>query len=278
MQKMTKKIPIRLIIQIFFFAFIFAVSINNFFVEKGSGIAWLSSASIHALCPFGGVETFLQLVTAGILVKKVHESAVVLGAAVLFLAIFLGPVFCGWVCPMGSIQEFLGKIGKKIFKKKYNTFVPDKLHSVFRYSRYLVLILVLYNTFLSGKLLFEQIDPYYALFRFFTGEVAVTAYIILGITLLSSLFVERPFCKYACPYGAFLGLTNKIRIFPIRRKDSTCKHCSACDKACPMNINISGKTVIRDQQCISCLKCTSEEICPVPSTVLLSSAKLEESK
>ena len=53
-------------------------------------------------------------------------------------------------------------------------------------------------------------------------------------------FVERPFCKYACPYGAVLGVFNLFRIFGIKRRKSSCISCKACDKACPMNIDVSG--------------------------------------
>jgi polyferredoxin len=91
--------------------------------------------------------------------------------------------------------------------------------------------------------------------------------------LLGSLFVERPFCKYACPYGALLGLTNFFRVFGIKRNKETCIDCKACDKACPMNINVSGAGTVRNHQCISCLECTSEAACPVKDTVELGAGK-----
>jgi polyferredoxin len=43
----------------------------------------------------------------------------------------------------------------------------------------------------------------------------------MGVTLLASIFVECPWCKYACLYGAGLGLTNLVRVFSIRRTAST---------------------------------------------------------
>jgi polyferredoxin len=100
--------------------------------------------------------------------------------------------------------------------------------------------------------------------------VAVSAFIILGLTLILSLFVERPWCKYACPYGAVLGLTNLFRVFQIRRVAATCRNDGACDIKCPMNIPVSEKKVIRDHQCITCMECTSEAVCPVKETVILS--------
>ena len=122
-------------------------------------------------------------------------------------------------------------------------------------------------TAVTGKLIFQEYDPYYALFNFWTSEVAVVGLIILALTLIGSLFVERPWCKYACPYGAVLGITNLFRVFKIRRTAATCKLDGACDIYCPMNIPVSQKTIVRDHQCISCLECTSEARCPAAGTV-----------
>ena len=263
-----KKKPLyRLIIQIFFFSLVLLISINSILIEKGITIPLLSSASLHAICPFGGVVSIYQFITVGSFVQKIHESAFVLMGLALFLAIFFGPVICGWVCPLGSFQEWLSKIGKKLFKKRYNHFIPKRVDQVLRYTRYLLLAMVVYKTATTAKLMFSDIDPYYALFNFWSDEVSIMAIVILIITILLSLIVERPWCKYACPYGAVLGLTNFIRIFKIRRNPSTCVSCNACDNACPMNITVSKGTTVRNHQCISCMKCTSENHCPIDNTV-----------
>jgi polyferredoxin len=157
-------------------------------------------------------------------------------------------------------------------KRRYNHFIPARIDGYLRYTRYLVLAWVIYMTAVSGKLIFADYDPYFALFNFWSSEVAVGGLVVLGLTLAGSLFVERPWCKYACPYGAVLGLTNLFRVFSIRRTASTCKLDGACDINCPMNINVSAKTVIRDHQCISCLECTSEARCPVAGTVVFSTS------
>jgi ferredoxin len=86
---------------------------------------------------------------------------------------------------------------------------------------------------------------------------------------LLSLLVERPFCKYACPYGAVLGLFNFIRMFRIKRNPETCIDCKACDRNCPMNIQVSTGRTVWHHQCITCMKCTSEQSCPVDRTVEL---------
>lgn len=230
----------------------------------------IAEASLHSVCPFGGVVSLYSLATAGTLVQKIHDSALVLMALVLLASVLFGPVFCGWVCPLGSLQEWVGKLGRKLLGKRYNRLVPAVADRALRFLRYAVLALVVYMTATTAKLLFQNVDPYYALFSFYTGEVTPAAFAILGVTLLLSLFVERPWCKYACPYGALLGLFNLFRIFGIRRKASTCVGCKGCDRACPMNIGVSGAKTVRNHQCIGCMKCTSEAACPVEGTVTLS--------
>jgi polyferredoxin len=262
---------IRKLVQWFFFLLIALISINHTLVQNGGGIPFLSSASLHAVCPFGGVETLYTFVVSGLYVKKIHSAALVLAGIVMLLSVFFGPVFCGWVCPLGTVQEWVGKLGKKLFRRRYNHFVPARLDQYLRYTRYFVLLWVLYVTATSGVLIFEAYDPYYALFNFWTTEVAWTAIFILGLVLLGSIFVERPWCKYACPYGAVLGITNLFRVFSIKRSTTTCKADGACSIMCPMNIEVDSKTSVRDHQCISCMECTSEAICPVAKTVLLTS-------
>ena len=260
---------LRLGIQVFFLVLIASISLNHSLSAYGISIPFVGSASLHGICPFGGVVSLYQLATVGSLVKKVHEASLVLMGIAFFLVILVGPAFCGWVCPLGTVEELIGKIGRRIFKKKYNTFIPASIDKYLRYLRYGVLIWVVYVTATTMQLVFADYDPYYALFNFWTGEVPLTAIVILALTLIGSLFIERPFCKYGCPYGALLGLFNKVRIFTIRRNPSTCINCKACDRACPMNIQVSTASAVRDHQCVTCLKCTSEAVCPVEETVEL---------
>jgi len=264
-----RSIWIRKIVQLFFFVLIGLISLNHTLVESGSGIPFLASASLHALCPFGGVVSLYQLFASGTLVQKIHDSALVLMSIVFLMALLFGPVFCGWVCPLGTIQEWVSSFGRKHFRRRFNHFVPQKLDKILRYLRYLVLAWVLYMTAVTGKLVFAEYDPYHALFNLWSSEIAISGVVILVVTLALSFFVERPWCKYACPYGAVLGLTNLFRVFGIRRRASTCKADGACSILCPMNIPVDQVSVVRDHQCISCLECTSEAVCPVAKTVVM---------
>ena len=69
---------IRKLVQWFFFLLIAFIAVNHTLVESGAGIPFLSSASLHAVCPFGGVVTIYQFATVGTFVQKIHGSSFVL--------------------------------------------------------------------------------------------------------------------------------------------------------------------------------------------------------
>jgi len=265
--KKQKKHLIRLTVQIFFLALIILISFNHFRSEQGLAPLLIGAPSLHAVCPFGGVVTIYTYFTEGAFIQKIHQSSFSLMWLVLALTLLFGPVFCGWICPFGTVEEFIGKIGKKIFKKSYNHFVPSIIDKPLRYTRYVILILVVINTAISGKLLFANFDPYFALFNIWSSEVTRLSLLVLGLVLIGSLFVERPWCKYLCPLGALLGIFNLFRIVKLKRNKKTCINCKACDRICPMNINVSTSKVVSNHQCISCFLCTDEITCPVNDTL-----------
>ena len=272
--KKSRVRTLRAVVQWTMFILVAAIALIKFLKESGVIIP-LPEVSLHAICPFGGVVTVYQFLATGDLVPKLHSTALVLMGLGLFIAFLFGPIFCGYFCPLGTWQEWIGKLGRKLFKKRYNHFIKPSIDSKLRYLRYVVLALVVYQTAVTAKLVFVEVDPYYALFNFYTGEVALSAILILGAVTVLSLFIERPWCKYFCPYGALLGLFNFIRIFPVRRQESTCINCKKCDVACPMNITVSTGLAVRDHQCITCHECVSGLACPVDNTVIISSAKAE---
>lgn len=277
-RKKTKSYWLRTIVQLFFLLLIILISYNHYRAEQGLAPILVGSPSLHAICPFGGVVTAYTYVTQGFLVKKIHLSSFTLMWLVLLLTLFLGPVFCGWVCPLGTVQELLGKWGKRIFPKRYNRFIPLKLDYWLRYIRYIVLITVVILTARELTLVFLNYDPYLALFNFWSDEVTLSALIILGIVLVGSLLIERPWCKYLCPLGALLGIFNLFRLIPLKRNEKTCINCKLCDRVCPMNIEISTKSTVRNHQCISCLLCTDEVTCPVTDTLHFSFLKMKKEK
>ena len=123
-------------------------------------------------------------------------------------------------------------------------------------------------------MILESINPYHAFLGIFKNNISKIGFIILLIVITTSLFVQRPWCRYLCPYGALLGLSNKIKLFRIVRNNNTCVSCKKCSKSCPMGIAVHEKEEVRDLSCISCLECVNDKVCPIKNTITCSSEDL----
>ena len=126
-------------VQIFFFLLIGLIAANHGLAERGMTIPFLSSASLHALCPFGGVTSIYQYLTTGTFVRRIQASSFVIMWLVFLMALPFGALFCGWVCPLGSFQEWLAGMGKKLFGRRYNNMIPTGIDNTLRLLRYGVL-------------------------------------------------------------------------------------------------------------------------------------------
>lgn len=272
-----KKIKnIRFIVQITILITVIIASLNHYLSTIGSEIPWISESIFHYICPICGVTSIYQFFASSTLwvVKLKSTLGIVIGLAIMATIVF-GPVICGFICPFGALQDLVARLGKKINKRKYNKFVPKKLDNILKYLRYITLVGAIYLTASSKVTLLESINPYHAFLGIFKLSISMIGLIILSIILIASLFVQRPWCKYLCPYGAFLGLFNKIKVFRIVRKDSTCISCKKCSNVCPMSIDVHEKNAVRDLSCISCFECVGEKVCPKKNTISCSSDDLE---
>lgn len=218
-------------------------------------------SNLHAICPFGAVETMARLATEGRFVGKTHPSNMWMLLASTAATVLVGALFCGWLCPLGSVQSWVGKLGRRIFGRRYNTFVPQRLDRVLGYLRYAVLGLIVVETTRAAHLVFAAYDPYYALVRFWTGDALPSAIAVLAVVLAASLLVERPWCRWLCPFGAVQGLLQALAPWKIRRDAALCTDCGCCSRACPMRIAVADKAVVRDTRCNRCGECLAA--CPV---------------
>lgn len=94
--------------------------------------------SIHALCPYGGLESLYSLIFGGTFIEKIFSGTVVILIITLIIALIFRRSFCGLICPFGALQEFFGIIGKKLFGKRF--IMPEKADKPLRYLKYLVLL------------------------------------------------------------------------------------------------------------------------------------------
>ncbi len=169
------------------------------------------------------------------------------------IVIMGGMFFCGWLCPFGTIQEWLYHVGQSTIG--YSLKIPPRIDRLLSYSRYLVLIVL-------GVFAIEIYEPRLAFSGYFSGKSAeVGAYAMLGGFLLLALFMERPFCRYLCGFGAHYGLLSIIRLFSVKRDSAKCVKCKKCDARCLMGVRVSSTAVVRHPHCINCFKCIST--CPV---------------
>lgn len=214
--------------------------------------------SIHALCPFGGIESLYTFFLTGSFISKIFSGTLILFAITLVLAIAFRRSFCGLICPFGAMQEFFAKLGQKLFGRKF--IVPSKIDKPLRYLKYVLLIVTVYYAWRTAGLWMAPYDPWSAYAHLPEGLEAVwestaIGLILLVITILGSAIYDRFFCKYLCPMGALYGLIGKISPFRIVRNKDKCINCNLCSKKCPVNIDVATSKEVKSAECISCQTC-----------------------
>ncbi len=235
------------------------------------------TASAEALCPFGGFETLWTWVTTGRTVSHIHPANLVLGLAVIVLALAGRGFFCGWLCPLGALQGGVYRAAEAVVNR-----VPPlrqlrrrmsrgraarwghHLDRVLRWGRWLVLGWALIGAGLTGTMVFREADPWIALLSVAEFELSL-AFAVLLATFVLALFVQRPFCRYACPLGAAQSLIGRFSPIAVERNASACLGCDVCNKACPVGIPVNTRSRVTDTSCLGCLECVAA--CPSTSAI-----------
>jgi polyferredoxin len=234
------------------------------------------SPSIHALCPYGALESLYALLISGSLIQKIYSGTFILLAITVAIAILFRRSFCGLLCPFGALQELFAKIGKKVFKKRPTIrAVADKY---LRYLKYLILILTVVLAWRLGRLWMSPFDPYAAY-----GHVTVIAatlaedpltiigFILLAISLIGSFVYDRFFCKYLCPAGAFYAVIGKVSPTHVKRNQDICINCNLCTKVCPVNLDVAKMDRVTSAECLNCNECVN--VCPKKGAVVVKTGK-----
>jgi polyferredoxin len=165
---------------------------------------------------------------------RVALSSVLLLVAAVVTALVFRRAFCGRICPLGYLQELFGGLGRRIFGRRFT--MPETLDRPARYLKYGVLALILYFTWRTGEMVIRSYDPWVAYNRLTSAG------------------------KYACPMGAFLGLISRSSVFKVRRDAEDCIDCKLCDRACPVNVQVSTIGSMTSPEFIDCGKCVAA--CP----------------
>ena len=221
-------------------------------------------------CPIGSLQATLSS-------REYKISLYVVGLLVIF-GTFLGRVVCGFLCPFGLIQDLLFKIP---FVKKFRRIPGEK---AFRWLRFLFLaifvillpLFVIDITGLGEPWFCKWICPVGTLeggvplvllnsaMRVAAGFLFRWKLVILIITILSSIAIFRPFCRYICPLGAIYGIFNKVSFYRYKIDASKCTKCGACQKICRLDIRVYEKPNSID--CIRCGDCKAN--CPQKAIII----------
>ena len=171
--------------------------------------------------------------------------------------------FCGWLCPMGFIQDAIGRL----FGRRGRPFgqIPSWFARALRWGKYALLALTIVAVFLynypderahdyavrSARVV--DFDALVVAWSLGLARYAVRA-VLFVTALIGGIFVVRFWCRYLCPLGALLGVGKNLTFGRLRIRDQACVRCGKCGPVCPMAT--SPGTV----ECISCHECS--DVCP----------------
>ncbi len=231
-----------------------------------------TGGAFDAFCPMGGVETFLPWLLTGHTLRTTNllNFAILIGG--LAVALLAGRAFCGWLCPVGGVQDWLAQWARRLSGEKRHIrgkrsrarlplMVPAALDSRLRYLKYGILGLVLLASLAAVYPPLHSFCPARALFSLRLTPL-LTA--VLLTFIVTSVLVERFWCKYLCPLGAFLSLYNRFAPLRVRINAARCTQCGRCETECPMGLALVDEDM-RSPECIQCLECV--ETCALPEAI-----------
>ena len=243
------------------------------------GMNCYSCPGAKGSCPIGALQAVIGS-------PKYKFSYYVVGF-LFFVGALIGRGVCGYLCPFGLVQDLLHKIP---FVKKIETFKGDK---ALRKAKYLILLIfvILLPLFLVD--IIGQGAPYFCKLicpvgmleggiplvwmntsmRGAVGFLYAWKGLILLLTILLSIIIYRPFCKYICPLGAIYSLFNSVSLFRYTLDHQKCIHCGRCKAVCEMQCDPVKNC--NDLECIRCGKC--KNACPVDA-IACGITKLDVSK
>lgn len=163
-------------------------------------------------------------------------------------------VFCGWLCPFGTLQELTNQLARRLGIKQIE--IPFGLHERLWMIKYVAFVGILAVSLRSilGAFQLAEIEPFKtAITMKFMREWPFVIY--AGLLLFAGLFVERFYCRYLCPLGAALAIPARMRMFEWLKRYRECgSECHVCARRCTVQaIHPLGQ--INPNECIYCLKC-----------------------
>jgi polyferredoxin len=166
----------------------------------------------------------------------------------LGLTVFFGRIFCGYVCPLGAIQEIASMIR---FKPKLDYGRTYKKRKDFlRWGFFAIYAICSIIFGLQASLFLNPINGFLIFWTPFNVGILV-AFLLFLATSFISVFIYRPYCRFFCPFGALAALLGRISPLKIRRT-KYCNECGICEKICP---TLEGFKYSTKGECYYCNRC-----------------------
>lgn len=266
-------------VQIFFLALNAWIGLQfvlfvSHFESGGRGIHVSRPPGVEGWLPIAGLMNLKYFLATG-RVPSLHPAAMFLLVSFLAISILFRKAFCGWLCPVGTLSEWLWKFGHKMLGRNWT--LPRWVDLTLRCLKYLLLTFFLYAIAGMSAAAIEAFlsSPYglvadVKMLHFFQ-HLSETAAFTLGALLILSIFCQNFWCRYLCPYGALMGLAAIFSPTRIRRDENRCIDCAKCTKACPALLNVDTLVAIRSAECTGCLECVA--VCPAEGALQIASGK-----
>lgn len=228
----------------------------------------------------GGVEAFLPISallslrhlieTGG--VSPIRPAGFVIFLLIVATGLLLKRAFCSWVCPVGTLSEWLGRLSRGTFGRRLK--LPRWLDLPLRSVKYLLLAFFVWAVFvqMSRASVAAFLDSPYnrvadvKMLYFFEHPTPLAVRILAGLAVLSYL-IPYFWCRYLCPYGGLLGVLSLVSPIKVTRDAPSCIDCGRCTKACPSHLPVARLGRVRSDECFACLSCVAA--CPVPRALRL---------
>jgi polyferredoxin len=220
-------------------------------------------AGVEGFLPIAGMMNFKYWLLTG-KVPAMHPAAMFLLVTFVAISFLFRKAFCSWLCPVGTISEYLWRAGRKIFGR--NLRAPRWLDIPLRGLKYILLGFFLWavSSMSAGAIAAFMRSPYGVItdvkmlnFFRFIGEIGL---IVVGVLIVLSILIQNFWCRYLCPYGALLGISALFSPAKIRRSPDACIDCSKCAKACPSSLPVDKLITIKSSECTGCMECVA--VCP----------------
>ncbi len=216
-----------------------ALSITSWLALKKrsrQGLIWMSVFSLAyfgfyrhgCICAVGSVQNVsLALFNEG---YSIPLSALLFFIIPLLFALAYGRVFCAGVCPLGAIQELTGIKPVKL---------PKSVEVILASVPFIYLGTAVLFSVTNSQFIICRYDPFVGIFRLDAPYTMIVFGILL---LLAGIFVNRPYCRFLCPYGVLLNIFSRFAGRHLTITPAECTNCRLCEEVCPYDAIIPSDT------------------------------------